>query len=117
MIENGPVGVIEIFDEEPIDAVYKFGKLHRLNDRQRHELLENICESLTCTRKHALIWSAPVAISDQTVELFQVFEGNEAADELYNFANRYNLTEDYSYAILNDVCSVIECSRTEPGEN
>lgn len=115
-MDNGQVGVIEIFDqEEPADAVFKFGKQHGLEGWQRAKLLENVCESLTCARKEALLWSVPVSINDD-VELFQVYEGVEPADEVESFMKKHHLPEGYRKIIMEATCSAIECTRVDPGK-
>jgi hypothetical protein len=52
VLEQGPVGLLEIYsNQEPVDAIHSFAKQHKLDDKQEHHLLENICKSLTCVRK------------------------------------------------------------------
>lgn len=116
LMENGPIGVLEIFSEEPADAVYEFGKLHDLDENQRHNLLDSICASISCQRKQALLWSAPVVLNDDQVELFQVFEGTEVVDKVHSFIKQHNLDERYRNAIMKEACTAIQCSRTEPGK-
>jgi hypothetical protein len=49
---KGSVGLLEIYqNQEPADAIYSFAKQYQLDAKQEHDLLANICKSLTCVRE------------------------------------------------------------------
>jgi hypothetical protein len=110
-------GILEIEEtQEPADAVFAFSKQHGLDSMQRHRLLDHICQSLTCSRREALLWSIPVEITSNAVKTFELYEGIEPADAVHQFITQHNLTETYRQAIMSRACSVVECKRLEPGE-
>jgi hypothetical protein len=113
---NQRLGVLEIYDnQEPADAVYQFSKQHGLDDIQRQELLDNTCLSVSCSRKQALLWSIPIDFGSK-VEQFYLYEGVEAADAVHGFVTQHNLSEEFRNALMEQACSIVECTRTEPGK-
>lgn len=117
---KGQVGLLEIFEsQEPSDAVYDFAKRHNLDLTQQRSLLDSICQSLTCTRREALLFSVPVDLGDSKSVDFQLFQDTEPADAVYEFVKKHHLHENYYSAMMRRVCDAqaVECSRTEPGKN
>eukprot|EP00804_Cyclotella_cryptica_P003374 CCRYP_012857-RA/>CCRYP_012857-RA protein AED:0.11 eAED:0.11 QI:321/1/0.5/1/1/0.5/2/0/258 len=112
---NRSMGVLELFEnQEPADAVYNFARLHGLDVSQRGDILDNICLSLSCTRKQALLWSTAVDVDNEAHELFQLYEGEEAADAVHEFVSRHKLADEFRAAIMKKACAVVECKRLEP---
>lgn len=110
-----PIGVLEIYEnEEPADALFIFAKKHNLDDRQRNDILNHICRSLTCSRKRALMWGAPVDSNNKRSH-FELYEGDEPADAVHQFMMQHGLPENFRSAMMNRVCSSVECKRADPG--
>eukprot|EP00804_Cyclotella_cryptica_P019004 CCRYP_006482-RA/>CCRYP_006482-RA protein AED:0.06 eAED:0.03 QI:0/0/0/1/1/1/5/0/940 len=115
LLENREVGILEIHEnQEPADAIYNFGKQHGLDATHRSNILDNICISLSCTRKTALLWSILVDSGNDVQELFRLYEGTEPADAVHEFVTRHNLSKEHHDVIMTRACAVVECNRLEP---
>ena len=56
LLENRAIGMLEKHEnEDPADVVYNFARQYGLDAAQRSNILDNICLSLICARKQALI--------------------------------------------------------------
>ena len=118
--DTGRVGLLEILEsQEPADAVFDFAKHHNLDLTQQHSLLDSICQSMSCTRKEALLFSAPVDFGNDKHVDFQLFQGSEPADAVDEFVKKHNLPENYHSAIMKRACNAqaVECKRLEPGKS
>jgi len=115
LLNNDRAAEIEVKQgEEAADVVYKFGLKHGLVQSQRSELLQVICEELNCKRSRAIIWSTPVTSEETFIGTFELHEGIEPVDAVYEFVRSHNLTLGYRHAILSAACDVVECHRTDP---
>ena len=118
--DTGRVGLLEILEsQEPADAVFDFAKHHNLDLTQQHSLLDSICQSMSCTRKEALLFSVPVDFGNDKPVDFQLFQGSEPADAVDEFVKKHNLPENYHSAIMKRACNAqaVECKRLEPGKS
>ena len=112
------LGPIEVrLGEEPADAVYTFSRRHGLAEHERSVLLDEVCGSVPCARRQALLWTADVA--DRNLGFsgkFELFDGEEPVDQAHVFAWRNGLAAEHRDAILVRACEVVGCHRAEPGE-
>lgn len=116
VLDQGPIGRLEIgVDQEPADAVFAFARQHGLDSTQQHRVLDGICESLTCTRRKALLWSVPVDINSEAIQQFDLYEGVEPADAVHQFIVHHDLPETFHEVIMSRACAAVECKRLEPG--
>lgn len=110
------LGPIEVrLGEEPADAVYTFSRRHGLAEHERSVLLDEVCGSVPCARRQALLWTADVA--DRNLGFsgkFELFDGEEPVDQAHVFAWRNGLAAEHRDAILVRACEVVGCHRAEP---
>ncbi|RHZ14583.1 hypothetical protein DYB37_010151 [Aphanomyces astaci] len=110
--------------DEVADALFHFGRQHNLTFPMRSQLFGMLCNRppITCTRGHAVVYARTFAIETRAEPLgpLELHEGDEAADRVFEFADRFNLSSAVRDQILNTVCVDIKaainvtCSRFAP---
>lgn len=114
------VGLLTILeDEELADAVYHFAKEANITDNLRVSLFQTLCErdGITCTRGQALLKELSVSDARQENELMgviRVFEGQEPADVVHEFAQQHNLSDGDQLALLETLCKAPVTPVTSP---
>ncbi|CEG38130.1 DnaJ domain [Plasmopara halstedii] len=110
-IDNGTtVGVLSIQeDEELVDAVHRFTRQTNIARGLQNSLFQALCETreeILCTRGQALLWSTPVSNSSgEILGYVNIFEGQEPADVIYQFADQHNLAPRDRDVLLNKLCN------------
>ncbi|KAE9032567.1 hypothetical protein PR003_g9427 [Phytophthora rubi] len=110
-VENGTtVGILSIReDEELADAVHRFSRQTNITRDLQVSLLQALCgtrEGILCTRGQALLRSTP--ISDGTGQILgyvNIYEGQEPADVVYQFADEHNLAPGDRDILLESLCN------------
>ncbi|RHX97975.1 hypothetical protein DYB36_005925 [Aphanomyces astaci] len=110
--------------DELADVLFHFGRQHNLTFPMRSQLFGMLCNRppITCTRGHAVVYARTFAIETRAEPLgpLELHEGDEAADRVFEFADRFNLSSAVRDQILNTVCVDIKaainvtCSRFAP---
>lgn len=104
--------------EELADAVYRFGTAHNLTQSIRNSLFQTLCgqKHILCTRRVALLHSIPVHYAEDELGIVKVYEDQELADAVFEFAAAYQLSASIRDDILDRLCSTlpIVCSRYAP---
>lgn len=103
------VGVLKLMeDEELADAVYHFAKDTNITMELRVSLLQALCdrEGITCTRSQALLKSLPVRNGEngELLGMIHVFEGQEPADVVYDFAQQHDLSAENQLTLVETLC-------------
>lgn len=105
------VGTLTILeDEELADAVYHFAKETNITNDLRISLFQTLCgrDGITCTRGHALLKELPVSDArkdNALLGVIRVFEGQEPADVVHEFAQQYDLSDGDQLALLETLCA------------
>ncbi|DBA00718.1 TPA: hypothetical protein N0F65_001189 [Lagenidium giganteum] len=116
---NSGAGVLRIFeDEELVDAIYRFAKANNVTDNVRVNLFYALCgkrAGILCTRGQALLKSLPITgENNQLLGVIEVYEGQEPADVVYNFAATHNLTEWSRTHLLDTLCGTLPDTQAAP---
>lgn len=104
----GTLTILE--DEELADAVYHFAKEANITYDLRVSLFQTLCErdGITCTRGQALLKELPVSDARKNNALLgviRVFEGQEPADVVHEFAKQHDLSDGDQLALLETLCA------------
>uniref|UniRef100_K3WQ64 J domain-containing protein n=1 Tax=Globisporangium ultimum (strain ATCC 200006 / CBS 805.95 / DAOM BR144) TaxID=431595 RepID=K3WQ64_GLOUD len=119
-LENGTiVGTLKIMeDEELADAVYHFAKETNITVDVRVSILEALCgrDGITCTRGQALLKALPVGNGESggLLGVIHVFEGQEPADVVYEFAQRHGLSNEDQLMLLEMICGTSASALSTP---
>jgi hypothetical protein len=120
-----PKGILRMFEgDEAVDAAYFFGKQHGLSSKAfRESMMNYLCQQpgVSCTRKKARVFSRSPADILGVPDMaywpdFEVWEGEEATDNAFDYARRYDLDLEQRYALLHAACNdgFVECERGDP---
>ncbi|TMW68683.1 hypothetical protein Poli38472_006151 [Pythium oligandrum] len=120
--QNGSrLGVLEILrDDEPADAIARFGNKHGLGKPEKANLWDPICEAsgLTCTRDVGLMYQAVYTLPDGRRERLDFLDGEEPTDVIYHYGLMRNLSFVERKHFLIEVCNEPRkrpnCTRAEP---
>lgn len=120
--KNGShIGVLEVLgNEEPADAIARFGNKHELGADEKHSILSAVCEAsgLPCTRSTGLMYQAVYTLPNGQRERLDFFDGQESTDVIYDYGLMRNLTLRERKTFLIEVCSDLRrrpnCTRAEP---
>lgn len=122
------LGVLEVLlNEEPADAIARFGNKHGLGPDEKLNIWNAVCESsgLPCTRSRGLIYQTVYTLpatqapsGDPIRELLAFMDGEEPTDVIYEYGQRRNLTLWQRKSLLHSVCNEPRrrpnCTRAEP---
>jgi hypothetical protein len=118
------IGTLQIRQgEEPADVVYQFCQEHQVSSTEmRESLLTNVCQTLPCQRRKALLFTTRVVDEHQKeLGIFELFDEDdgvhvEPVDAAHDFVTRLGLDKNYRHGILVATCKVVPCTRLEPGK-
>lgn len=115
-IGGTPIGLLEVFqDEEPADAIFRFGTQHALDQNSRKSILDEVCLQLTCRRTHAIVLSMPVMGNEGSdLGTLEIPEASEPADVIQAFIAEHNLSVADRDYLTEKVCGTISCARLKP---
>lgn len=116
IMDGVAVGILEVLQhEEPADAVFQFAQRYGLDEQLRYPILEDICRQIKCERSHAILLKLPVSrVDGSDIGLLEIPEGIEPADVVQEFAAKNGLGEVDRNALIREVCSTVNCTRTSP---
>lgn len=120
--QNGShLGQLEVLgDEEPADAIARFGNKHGLGTDEKQNLWTAVCQAsgLPCTRSTGLVYQAVYTLSSGQRERLDFFDGQEPTDVIYDYGLMRNLSLRERKLFLFDVCNEPRrrpnCTRAEP---
>ncbi|KAF1778574.1 DnaJ domain [Phytophthora cactorum] len=119
--QNGSqLGILEVLaNEEPADAVTRFGKTHELGPEEKKSIVTGVCQAsgLGCTRDVGILYETIYTLPDGRRERLPFYDGQDSTDVIYEYGLMRNLTlrqrqkssskdrmQQYS----------VECSRMQP---
>lgn len=130
------LGILEVLrNEEPADAIARFGNKHGLGKDEKHTVWQAVCKAsgLPCTRSRGVMYEHVYTLphidsnssnssdssSDSAVRERLVFmDGEEPTDVIYEYSLMRNLTLRQRKLLLHDVCNEPRrrpnCTRAEP---
>ncbi|TYZ57016.1 hypothetical protein PybrP1_012572 [[Pythium] brassicae (nom. inval.)] len=122
------LGVLEVLlNEEPADAIARFGNKHGLGPDEKLNVWKAVCESsgLPCTRSRGLIYQTVYTVPEiqdgsgkPVRELLAFMDGEEPTDVIYEYGQTRNLTLRQRKLLLHSVCNEPRrrpnCTRAEP---
>ncbi|RLN97623.1 hypothetical protein BBJ28_00006374 [Nothophytophthora sp. Chile5] len=120
--KNGSrLGILEVLaNEEPADAVARFGNKHELGKAEKHSIVTGVCQAsgLPCTRDVGILYEAVYTLPDGRRELLPFFDGQDSTDVIYDYGQMRNLTLRERQKFLIKVCNEPRkrpnCTRAEP---
>lgn len=127
--QNGSrLGILEVLlNEEPADAIARFGNKHGLGSDEKLNIWQAVCEAsgLPCSRSRGLIYQTVYTVPDAlnehgepVRELLAFMDGEEPTDVIYEYGKMRNLTLRQRKALLHSVCNEPRrrpnCTRAEP---
>lgn len=120
--QNGSqLGILEVLsNEEPADAVARFGNKHELGPEEKQSIVKGVCEAsgLECTRDVGLLYEAVYTLPDGRRERLPFYDGQDSTDVIYEYGLMRNLTLRQRQKFLVEVCSEPRgrpnCTRAEP---
>ncbi|KAJ8577435.1 hypothetical protein ON010_g1773 [Phytophthora cinnamomi] len=122
-VENGTtVGILSVQeDEELADAVHRFARQTNITRDLQVSLLQALCgtrEGIICTRGQALLRSTPVSDSNgQILGYVNIYEGQEPADVVYQFADQHNLAPSDRDMLLERLCNPSKSTSSEEDDD
>lgn len=120
--QNGShLGVLELLaDEEPADAIARFGNNHGLGTDEKQNIWTAVCKAsgLPCTRSTGLIYQAVYTLPSGQRERLDFYDGQEPTDVIYDYGLMRNLSLRERKLFLFEVCNEPRhrpnCTRAEP---
>lgn len=120
--QNGSqLGVLEVLsDEEPADAIAKFGNQHGLSTEEKQSIWTGVCKAsgLPCTRSTGIMYQAVYTLPSGAQERLDFYDGVEPTDIIYDYGLMRNLTLQERKLFLFEVCNEPRhrpnCTRAEP---
>ncbi|EGZ28601.1 hypothetical protein PHYSODRAFT_470520 [Phytophthora sojae] len=120
--QNGShLGILEVLaNEEPADAVARFGNKHELGPEEKKSIVTGVCQAsgLECTRDVGILYEAVYTLSDGQQERLPFFDGQDSTDVIYEYGLMRNLTLRQRQKFLIEVCNEPRkrpnCTRAEP---
>ncbi|KAH7479450.1 hypothetical protein PRIC1_009005 [Phytophthora ramorum] len=120
--QNGSqLGILEVLaNEEPADAVARFGNKHELGPEEKKSIVTGVCQAsgLECTRDVGLLYDAVYSLPDGQRERLPFFDGQDSTDVIYEYGLLRNLTLRQRQKFLIEVCNEPRkrpnCTRAEP---
>ncbi|POM75867.1 Hypothetical protein PHPALM_6966, partial [Phytophthora palmivora] len=87
--QNGSqLGILEILaNEEPADAVAKFGNKHELSPEEKKSIVSGVCQAsgLECTRDVGVLYEAVYTLPDGRRERLPFYDGQDTTDVIYEY--------------------------------
>nr|CCA14114.1 conserved hypothetical protein [Albugo laibachii Nc14] len=113
------LGSLQILKREELaDAVYRFGTAHNVTRSTRNSLFETLCgqNDIRCTRREALLHSIPVRFATDKLGSLRLYEDQEPADAVFDFAIAHQLSPSTRDTLLDRLCLNLPviCSRYAP---
>lgn len=114
------LGNLEVFvGQEPVDVVHTFAKKHGLGVSVRLNMLSHICASgkIACTRIEPMLYTQEFADGEgRDLGFLSIYEGQEPADVVFEFAKKNDLDAEFRSKILDHVCKNgrVVCNRRSP---
>jgi hypothetical protein len=120
--QNGSqLGVLEVLaNEEPADAVARFGNKHELGPEEKKSIVAGVCKAsgLECTREVGLLYEAVYTLPDGQRERLPFYDGQDSTNVIYEYGLMRNLTLRQRQKFLIEVCNEPRkrpnCTRAEP---
>ncbi|KAG7393730.1 hypothetical protein PHYPSEUDO_004493 [Phytophthora pseudosyringae] len=120
--QNGSqLGILEVLaDEEPADAVARFGSKHELGPDEKKSIVTGVCQAsgLECTRDVGILYEAVYTLPDGRRERLPFYDGQDSTDVIYEYGLMRNLTLRQRQKFLIEVCNEPRkrpnCTRAEP---
>lgn len=109
---------LRIFEhEEPVDAIHQFMIQNKFDLSVRNTLLQSVCQELTCQRTQPVVFYETIQGPEgENLGKLAIFEGQEAADIIYNFGKDRGLDKSLRYVLMDNVCKAdgVTCNRIDP---
>lgn len=108
-----------LYGQEPVDALESFRVAHAQDRVWRDQILRQICNQhnqLQCSRDRAVVFSTQINSPDGApMDVLKIFEDEEPADVLLEFARRNQIKDDQRQVLLDTVCQrpTVRCSRRQ----
>lgn len=120
--QNGSqLGILDVLaDEEPADAVARFGNKHNLGSEEKKSIVSGVCQAsgLECTRDIGILYEAVYTLPDGLRERLPFYDGQDSTDVIYEYGLMRNLTLRQRQKFLIEVCNEPRqrpnCTRAEP---
>ncbi|OWZ23443.1 hypothetical protein PHMEG_0001667 [Phytophthora megakarya] len=120
--QNGShLGILEVLaNEEPADAVARFGNKHELSPEEKKSIVSGVCEAsgLECTRDVGILYEAVYTLPDGRRERLPFYDGQDSTDVVYEYGLMRNLTLRERQKFLIEICNEPRkrpnCTRAEP---
>eukprot|EP00644_Phytophthora_capsici_P000092 jgi/Phyca11/539865/estExt2_Genewise1Plus.C_PHYCAscaffold_40147 len=120
--QNGSnLGILEVLaNEEPADAVARFGNKHELSPEEKKSIVSGVCQAsgLECTRDVGILYEAVYTLPDGQRERLPFYDGQDSTDVIYEYGLMRNLTLRQRQKFLIEVCNEPRkrpnCTRAEP---
>ncbi|ETI43488.1 hypothetical protein F442_11413 [Phytophthora nicotianae P10297] len=120
--QNGSqLGILEVLaNEEPADAVARFGNKHDLGPEEKKSIVNGVCKAsgLECTREVGVLYEAIYTLPDGRRERLPFYDGQDSTDVIYEYGLMRNLTLRQRQKFLIEVCNEPRkrpnCTRAEP---
>ncbi|KAG3222864.1 hypothetical protein PC129_g6444 [Phytophthora cactorum] len=120
--QNGSqLGILEVLaNEEPADAVARFGKKHELGPEEKKSIVTGVCQAsgLGCTRDVGILYETIYTLPDGRRERLPFYDGQDSTDVIYEYGLMRNLTLRQRQKFLIEVCNEPRkrpnCTRAEP---
>ncbi|GMF43011.1 unnamed protein product [Phytophthora fragariaefolia] len=120
--QNGShLGILEVLaNEEPADAVARFGNKHELGPEEKKSIVAGVCQAsgFECTRNVGILYEAVYTLPDGQMERLPFFDGQDSTDVIYEYGLMRNLTLRQRQKFLIEVCNEPRkrpnCTRAEP---